>query len=87
MQRKPSLPIALWLGLLLVIPLVAVFLLSLAAATTIGAGVLALYYLLRPTSKPLPRQRQRQRQPDIDAIELDPSDYHRLPENPSDGAR
>ncbi len=79
MSKKAGIPITVWLGLLLVIPLAALFLLSLAAAAAIGSGVFALYYLLRSPAQPLPRRRETSRDRQDGTIELDPRDYRRLP--------
>jgi len=87
MARKWNYPISIWVGILVAIPLIGIFLFSLAAATVLGAFALGVYYLLRAPARPLPQRqpaRDRNRQPD--AIELAPSDYRHLPNRPNDGA-
>ncbi len=83
MKRMPSLPLAVWIGLLIAIPLVGVFLLSLAAATVVAGIALGAYYLLRPSSRDLPA---RPVQGNLDEIELSSSDFRRLP-SAEDGDR
>ncbi len=76
--RYTSLPIFFWMALILVVPLAAVFVLSLAAATLLGAAALAVYVLLRPRGRrPLPRRPPAP--PRGDEIELDKRDYRRIP--------
>ena len=84
MTKKVRIPITAWLALLLIIPLAAMFLLSLAAATVIAGGAFTLYYLLRSPQKPLTgrsgaKSASSQGTQQSDAIELDPRDYRRLP--------
>jgi len=87
MAKKSNYPISVWVGILVAIPLIGVFLFSLAAATVVGALALGAYYLLRAPVQPLPRRRptpDQYRHPD--EIELAPGDYRRLPNRPNDGA-
>jgi hypothetical protein len=80
MRRNFRFAVPFWIALVVAIPLIAIFALSLLAATAIAGVAAAIYFLLRPgTSTPIPRRRPAR----SDAIELDPHDYRRLPDDRS----
>jgi hypothetical protein len=79
MRAGGGLSIAVWIALIALVPLAAIFVVSLVAAVLIGAAVLAVYFLLRSgKARPLPRQSRSR----ADEIELDPRDYRRIPSDP-----
>ncbi len=82
MKRSAGFPIPMWIALVIAIPLFGIFALSLLAATAIAGLVAAVYLLLRPSAAPPVARRPPAR---TDEIELDPRDYHRLPnDRPND---
>lgn len=68
--------IAAWFVLAAMLPLVAVFLLSLLVAAVVAAALLAAFLLVRPNRRPAIPRRKR---PDAQEIELDQRDYRRIP--------
>jgi hypothetical protein len=76
MRRSFRFAVPFWIALVVAIPLIGIFALSLLAATVIVGLAASIYFLLRPTSSAsIPRRRPAR----SDEIELDPRDYHRLP--------
>lgn len=79
LRAGTGISIALWIVILAMVPLAAVFLLSLVAAGLIAAAILTVYFLLRSgKSRTLPRRSR----PHTDEIELAPRDYRRIPGDP-----
>lgn len=80
MRRSFGFTVPFWIALVVAIPLIAIFALSLLAATAIAGVAAAIYFLLRPgATTSIPRRRPASN----DEIELDPRDYHRLPNDRS----
>ncbi len=66
----------LWIAVIVAIPLIALFALSLFAAMAVASLVATVYMLFRPSSPPTVARR---RPDNRNEIELDPRDYRRLP--------
>lgn len=78
MRVSARLPLPFWIALIVAVPLAILFLLSLAAAAGIAALIGAAYWLPAPRRAPeLSRRAAGGRDADI---ELDPSEYRRLPD-------
>ena len=82
MKKVVRMPIPLWIALLVAVPLIVLFLLSLAAATAVAALAGVAYWLLAAPRRtaPLPERGETRRARGVE-IELDPKDYRRIPDH------
>lgn len=80
MKKIVRMPIPLWVALLVAVPLVVLFLLSLAAAAGVAALVGAAYWLMAPRrTAPLADRGEMHRTRGVE-IELEPGEYRRIPD-------
>ncbi len=80
MKKIIRMPVPVWVALLVAVPLVVLFLLSLAAAAGVAALVGAAYWLLAPRRTSSLAERGEMRRERGVEIELEPGDYRRIPD-------